>query len=149
MTDWLQRAAAFFQKEGGTPTDKTDETPLSSVSSVEGVAVSEKREDLSSVSSVGVPPLSAEIADPEQAALDWLHADLQRDVVPAAGVMERGIKAGHKRTTLYRVARERLIEQRGIDGRLYWSRPYSPADISAKFAWWRAFHDCNEGRRDE
>lgn len=156
MTDWLKRAASFFQERGGYPTDKTDETPptgqaepLSSVSSVGGAGLSEKRDALSSVSSVGVPPLSAEIADPEQAALDWLHADLQRDVVPAAGVIERGIKADHRRATLYRVAKERLLEQRGVDGRLYWSRPYSPADINAKFAWWRAYHDRNEGHRDE
>lgn len=154
MTDWLKRAASFFQERGGYPTDKTDETPpaeqaehLSSVSSVRGVGLSEKRDELSSVSSVGVPPLSTEIADPEQAALDWLHADLQRDVVPAADVMERGIKAGHKRATLYRVANECLLEQRGVDGRLYWSRPYSSADISAKFAWWRRFHTGGEADR--
>jgi hypothetical protein len=146
VIDWLKRAAAFFQERGGTPTDKTDESPLSSVSSVDLPPLSAERGDLSSVSSVGVPPLSAEIADPEKAALDWLHDYLRRDVVPATDVMEHGIRAGHKRTTLFTVARERLLELRGVDGRLYWSRPYSPADINATFARWRERTD-NEGTR--
>lgn len=39
MTDWAARATAHFQKKGRPPTDRNDETPIPSVSSVavEGV----------------------------------------------------------------------------------------------------------------
>jgi hypothetical protein len=141
VTDWLQRAAAFFPEGWGCAADETDETMLSSASSVDPPGLCEQRDDLSSVSSVGQPPVSAKIADPEQAALDWLYADLLRDVVPAADALERGINAGHARAILFRVAKEHLLEQRGVDGRLYWSRPYSPADINARFASWRAWKE--------
>lgn len=66
MTDWLALADSQFAKRGGTPTAKTDETPLSSVSSVDPPAVSEDEAGLSSVSSVGVPPLLRHIGDPDR-----------------------------------------------------------------------------------
>lgn len=63
MTGWLARAAAFFAESPPTPTDKTDKTPLSSVSSVAPWGVSAKAHGVSSVSSVGVPPLWADFDD--------------------------------------------------------------------------------------
>ena len=49
---WAARARAHFSKTEPHPTDETDKTPLSSVSSVTPAAISEKHEGLSSVSSV-------------------------------------------------------------------------------------------------
>ena len=49
---WAARARAHFSKTEPNPTDETDKTPLSSVSSVTPAAISEKHEGLSSVSSV-------------------------------------------------------------------------------------------------
>jgi hypothetical protein len=66
VIDWLARADSQFTQRGGTPTAKTDETPISSVSSVDPPAVSEDEADLSSVSSVGVPPLLRHIGDPDR-----------------------------------------------------------------------------------
>lgn len=54
MSTWAERARREILKTGPTPTDKTDETPLSSVSSVPTGAVFEKQQAVSSVSSVGV-----------------------------------------------------------------------------------------------
>lgn len=58
MTDWLARARREFSESPGTPTDRTDETPISSVSSVPPPGVCRKHDAVSSVSSVppqGIP----------------------------------------------------------------------------------------------
>lgn len=58
MINWTARAKSEILETAGGGTDKTRETPLSSVSSVLHGAIDEKTEGVSSVSSVGVQPLS-------------------------------------------------------------------------------------------
>lgn len=54
MTNWIDRAKSEILETVGVVTDKTRETPLSSVSSVPPWAVYRKNDWVSSVSSVGV-----------------------------------------------------------------------------------------------
>ena len=54
MIDWLARANSVISQQRTGTTARTDETPLSSVSSVPLAPIHEKRIALSSVSSVGV-----------------------------------------------------------------------------------------------
>lgn len=84
---------------------------------------------------------------PPEEPLAWLRQYLGRDVVPADAVLQAGRDAGYSMGTIKQLAKVWLCEQRGIDGRVYWSRPWSPADISAKFAEWRQFHADNERGR--
>lgn len=65
-TDWIALARSEFAKRGTPPTAKTDETPISSVSSVAPPAVCKGDAEVSSVSSVGVPPLLRHIGDPDR-----------------------------------------------------------------------------------
>ena len=58
MINWTARAKSEILETAGGGTDKTRETPLSSVSSVPHGAIYEKTEGVSSVSSVGDQPLS-------------------------------------------------------------------------------------------
>ena len=58
MIDWTARAKSEILEMAGGGTDETSETPLSSVSSVRSPRISTKAEGVSSVSSVGVQPLS-------------------------------------------------------------------------------------------
>ena len=58
MINWTARAKSEILETAGRGTDKTRETPLLSVSSVAHGAIYEKTEGVSSVSSVGVQPLS-------------------------------------------------------------------------------------------
>lgn len=57
MTTWTERAKAHFLQERQEQADKTDETPLSSVSSVCAQPVYEKSSGVSSVSSVCSRPV--------------------------------------------------------------------------------------------
>ncbi|HVR49782.1 MAG TPA: hypothetical protein VMS38_08580, partial [Pseudorhodoferax sp.] len=57
MTSWTERAEAYFLERGQYPTAKTDETPISSVSSVPPRGLSENTHGVSPVSSVGVVAL--------------------------------------------------------------------------------------------
>ena len=58
MIDWTARAKSEILETAGGGTDETSETPLSSVSSVRSPGIRTKAEGVSSVSSVGVQPLS-------------------------------------------------------------------------------------------
>lgn len=79
MSTWAERARREILKTGPTPTDKTDETPLSSVSSVPACAAFEKQHAVSSVSSVGVVAifencaLAAELIEAAMVACDHHH----------------------------------------------------------------------------
>lgn len=57
MIDWLARANSVISQTSPTPTDRTDETPVLSVSSAPPGFIREKRIAISSVSSVGVAPI--------------------------------------------------------------------------------------------
>ena len=52
MIDWAARASAAFSQKRDAPTDKDDESPISSVSSVSDGPAGEKPTGVSSVSSV-------------------------------------------------------------------------------------------------
>ena len=77
---WAARARAHFSKTELPPTDKTDETPLSSVSSVAPGPVSEKREGLSSVSSVTPAAVFEKSHTPAAACL--VQAQIQKTELP-------------------------------------------------------------------
>jgi hypothetical protein len=79
--------------------------------------------------------------------LEWLRGYLGRDVVPADTVLQAGRDAGYSMNTIKQLAKVWLCEQRGMDGRVYWSRPWSPSDVNALFAKWRQFHADNEARQ--
>ena len=76
MIDWIARAR--FSQKGCSPAAKTDESPISSVSSVPVTSIQESREPVSSVSSVGIK------AAPEKRELEptgvqdgaWTDADI-------------------------------------------------------------------------
>lgn len=76
MIDWLSRANDAVSQPRPNPTDRTDETPLSSVSSVPGAPVDESSTPVSSVSSVGVDSDREEQASSTAADLScWPHSD--------------------------------------------------------------------------
>ena len=62
MIDWMARAKTQFLQTAQASTDKTDETPLSSVSSVAPRGIPAEQAGLSSVSSVATRANSAELA---------------------------------------------------------------------------------------
>ncbi|WP_298829374.1 hypothetical protein [uncultured Piscinibacter sp.] len=120
MIDWMTRAKHEFSQKPANPTAKTDETPLSSVSSAAPARIARKLVRVSSVSSVGgaaVPAKRILVMTKQQA--DACHAGGWSDAEIEAFISrcDRLLRWGWAELDAERLAERLVLRDREQDDR--------------------------------